>query len=251
MKPKELKEFLDAKAAQYESRSFIDDDPILIPHHFESKADIEIIGLLAAVIAWGNRKSIIKSAWRICELLEMNPAQFVSEHQESDLEALPHFVHRTFMREDLQFFLRALQRIYLDKGGLEKAFHHPEGIKSGIEQWRNWMLETTHAQRSEKHLASPAKNSAAKRINMYLRWMVRSNSAGVDFGIWSTIKAADLYCPLDVHSGRVARKLGLLERKANDWKAAEELRRNLFNLDSEDPIKYDFALFGLGVFEKF
>lgn len=248
---RELKDFLDLKAAQYESRSFIDEDPILIPHQFSAKEDQEIIGLFAAIIAWGNRKSIIKSAQRIVELLDQAPAQFVREHQESDLEALAPFVHRTFMREDLQFFLRALQGIYLEHHGLEAAFKHPEGIKAGIEQWRSLMLATSHQQRSEKHLASPMRNSAAKRLNMYLRWMVRSADQGVDFGIWKSIKASELYCPLDVHSGRVARKLGLLKRKANDWKAAEELRSALLKLDPEDPVKYDFALFGLGVYEKF
>jgi len=251
LKAKELTDFLNLKAAQYENRSFIDEDPILIPHRYSAKEDIEIIGLLAATIAWGNRKSIIKSALRICEILDDQPAQFVREHQDSDLENLPPFVHRTFMRDDLIFFLRALQRIYQEKNGLEAVFHHPKGIKDGIEQWRTIMLETRHESRSTKHLASPFKNSAAKRINMYLRWMVRSGAAGVDFGIWQQIEASTLYCPLDVHSGRVARKLGLLQRKANDWKAAEELRSNLIQLDAEDPVKYDFALFGLGVFEKF
>lgn len=251
MNHSELQDFLNAKAAHYESFSFIEDDPIKIPHLFSAKEDIEIIALLAATIAWGNRKSIIKSAKKIAEFLDYQPAQFVKEHRDSDLKALPHFVHRTFMREDLQFFLQALQNIYLTKGGLENAFCHIEGVKQGIEQWRNWMLETPHAKRSEKHLASPAKNSAAKRINMYLRWMVRPASNGVDFGLWQKIKPADLYCPLDVHSGRVARKLALLTRQANDWKAAEELRSSLVSFDESDPVKYDFALFGLGVYEKF
>lgn len=251
MNLKELKDFLDLKAAQYESRSFIDEDPILIPHQFSTKEDIEIIGLLAAIIAWGNRKSILKSAHRICELLDQAPAEFVRNHQSSDLEALGAFVHRTFMREDLQFFLRALQRIYSEHQSLESCFSHPQGIKLGIEQWRSIMLQTSHAQRSEKHLASPQRNSAAKRLNMYLRWMIRSSDRGVDFGLWKSFSASDLFCPLDVHSARVARKLGLLNRKATDWKAAEELRLSLLALDAEDPVKYDFALFGLGVYEKF
>tara|TARA_B100001115_G_scaffold184763_1_gene188737 strand:+ start:169 stop:924 length:756 start_codon:yes stop_codon:yes gene_type:complete len=251
LKAKELKDFLDTKAAQYEERSFLDEDPIQIPHRFSRKEDIEIMALLTATIAWGNRKSIIRSALKIAELLDEAPFDFVMQHQESDLKALPPFVHRTFQLEDLQFFLRALKGIYENTGGLESAFYHPEGLKAGIEQFRGIMLQTPHAQRSEKHLSSPFKNSAAKRLNMYLRWMVRSADAGVDFGIWQQIKASQLYCPLDVHSGRVARKLGLLDRKANDWKANEELQTALLKLDPEDPVKYDFALFGLGVFEKF
>ncbi len=251
MKQNELKAFLDEKAEYYESRRFIDTDPIQIPHRFDSKEDIEIMGLFAAIIAWGNRKSIIQSAGKIATMLDFQPADFVKNHQESDLEALPHFVHRTFMREDLLFFLRALQGLYHDHDGLEASFFHPKGVFEGIEKWRELMLENPHASRSEKHLASPARNSAAKRLNMYLRWMVRSSRKGVDFGIWTQFDSSSLYCPLDVHSGRVARKLGLLKRKANDWKAATELRENLLALDPADPVKYDFALFGLGAFEKF
>lgn len=251
MNPEELADFLNTKAAQYESRSFIDEDPILIPHQFNHRADIEIIGLITAIFAWGNRKSILKSGFRLIEILDAQPAQFVKEHQESDLQALPPFVHRTFMREDLIFFLRALQRIYQEKSSLEDSFHHPNGLKEGIEHWRQAMLRTDHAPRSEKHLASPFRNSAAKRLNMFLRWMVRSSEKGVDFGLWTKISPAELYCPLDVHSGRVARKLGLLKRPAQDWKAVEELQQNLIALEPNDPVKYDFALFGLGVYEKF
>ncbi|WP_421753117.1 TIGR02757 family protein [Croceimicrobium sp.] len=251
MKIKELKDFLDRKAAQYEARSFLDEDPIQIPHRYSRKEDIEIMGLLTATIAWGNRKSIIRSALNIAELLDEAPFEFVMQHEESDLKALPPFVHRTFQLEDLQFFLRALKNIYQDKGGLERAFNHPKGMKAGIEQFREHMFSIPHAPRSEKHISSPFKNSAAKRLNMYLRWMVRPSTAGVDFGLWQQINTSALYCPLDVHSGRVARKLGLLKRQANDWKANEELRTSLLNFDRVDPVKYDFALFGLGIFEKF
>lgn len=247
----ELKEFLDTKAALYEARSFLDEDPIQIPHRFSEKKDIEIIGLLTATIAWGNRKSIVKSANRLCELLDHAPAQFVLEHEESDLKQLDDFVHRTFQAEDLKLFLRGLQAHYRKEESLESAFYHPQGIAAGIEQFRSQMFALPHAQRSEKHISSPAKNSAAKRLNMYLRWMVRPNTRGVDFGLWQQIAPADLFCPLDVHSGRVARKLGILKRQANDWRAGEELRQALLQMDPKDPIKYDFALFGLGVFEKF
>jgi uncharacterized protein (TIGR02757 family) len=251
LKAKELREFLDAKAEQYETSAFLDDDPVQIPHRFSLPQDQEIIGLLSATIAWGNRKSIIRSALRICALMDEAPYQFVMEHQETDLKRMEGFVHRTFQADDLRFFIQGLRQLYLNAPSLETAFYHPEGMAAGIEKFRREMFKTPHAQRSEKHISSPAKNSAAKRLNMYLRWMVRSNQKGVDFGLWQQIKPADLYCPLDVHSGRAARKLGLLKRKANDWKAAEELRLSLVKLDPQDPVKYDFALFGLGVFEKF
>ncbi len=250
MKTKELREFLDLKAEQYEQVSFIASDPICIPHRFSKKEDIEIIGLLVATIAWGNRLSIIKNGHRLIELLDGCPHDFILNHQESDLAAMDHFVHRTFNLDDLHFFLRALQNIYKSVG-LEASFKHPQGIKEGISQFRRLMLQTPHQKRSEKHLSDPFKGSAAKRLNMYLRWMVRKAEHGVDFGIWKDLKSSGLYCPLDVHSGRVARKLGLLHRKANDWKAAEELRASLLDLDPEDPVKYDYALFGLGVFEQF
>lgn len=250
MKAKEKKDFLDFKARQYEASSFISSDPISIPHQFSRPEDIEIIGLLVATIAWGNRLSIIKSGQKLIQILDGRPYDFVVNHRSSDLEALPPFVHRTFQLVDLKFFIRALQKIY-HEGSLEDAFYHPEGLKFGIEQFRAKMFLSPHEKRSEKHISSPVKGSSAKRLNMYLRWMVRSAEKGVDFGLWSKIKASDLYCPLDVHSGRVARMLGLLSRKANDWKAAEELRESLLKLDPSDPVKYDFALFGLGVFEKF
>ncbi len=250
MKAKELKDFLDFKAKEYESSSFISHDPISIPHQFSLKEDIEIIGLLVATIAWGNRLSIIKSGNRLVELLDGAPFDFVQNHRESDLKALEGFVHRTFQSADLIFFLKGLQGIYGD-GTLESTFFHPEGLKEGLLKFRSKMFNSPHEKRSEKHISNPFKGSAAKRLNMYLRWMVRSNEGEVDFGLWSQIKPGDLYCPLDVHSGRVARKLGLLKRKANDWKAAEELRQSLVKLDPKDPVKYDFALFGLGVFEKF
>lgn len=251
MKAKDLKLFLDEKAEQYENSAFLDEDPIQIPHRFSRKEDIEIIGLLTATIAWGNRKSIIRSAENIITVLEEQPYAFVMESGENELKRAEGFVHRTFQAEDLQFFIKGLRGIYSEYESLETAFHHPQGIAQGIEQFRAAMFRVPHATRSEKHISSPLKNSASKRLNMYLRWMVRNPAKGVDFGLWNTIKPAALYCPLDVHSGRAARKLGLIKRKANDWKAAEELRENLLKLDPLDPVKYDFALFGLGVFEKF
>jgi len=250
----ELKEFLDQKAAFYENRSFIDSDPVMIPHHFDSKEDIEISGFLTATIAWGNRKSILNSASRMMELMDHNPYDFVINHREQDLKALANFKHRTFNGEDLQCFVKALQHLYLKFGGLEavfKTFADKNELQLAISYFKKEFFSIAHPERSRKHISDPVKNSAAKRINMFLRWMVRSPKGGVDFGIWPSLSPAQLSCPLDVHSGRVARKLKLIRRKQNDAKAVAALDRSLRKLDATDPVKYDYALFGLGVFEKF
>lgn len=254
MTARELKDFLDERAERYNSPEFIETDPISIPHLFSDRRDIEISGFLIATIAWGQRVSIIKSGKRILELLDNSPFDFVSNHQAEDLRKLEGFVHRTFNSDDLLFFISSLQNIYRQLPSLEAAFlpqTGEENMKNALFRFRQLFLETQHLSRSEKHISNPFKNSACKRLNMYLRWMVRKDNKGVDFGIWNSISPALLSCPLDVHSANVARRLGVLKRKQNDWKAVEELDSQLRKMDQKDPVKYDFALFGLGVFEKF
>ena len=254
MKKSELKDFLDEKVILYNNPKFIESDPIQIPHTFTKKEDIEIAAFLTATISWGNRKMIIKNAFRMMELLDYSPHNFVLNHQESDLKSFDNFVHRTFNTIDFQQFIKSLQHIYQNHKGLENALAIKDGSKTyqtAIHQFKKLFFEVPHQQRTLKHVSDPLKNSAAKRINMYLRWMVRNGHVGVDFGIWNTHSPANLSCPLDVHSGNVARKLKLLSRTQNDWKALSELDTNLRKLDKNDPVKYDFALFGLGVFEKF
>lgn len=250
----ELKEFLDIKVNQYNTLEFIDSDPVQIPHLFSKKEDIEIAGFLAATIAWGNRKSIINNANKMMGLLEQAPYDFILNHQDSDLKKLEPFVHRTFNGIDFITFVKALQHIYKNHNGLEAVFNkHAKNssLQEAIHHFKKTFFEIEHLARTQKHISDPLKNSAAKRINMYLRWMVRKDKQGVDFGIWKSLSAAQLSCPLDVHSGNVARKLGLLTRKQNDGKALAQLDKALRQLDAQDPVKYDFALFGLGVFESF
>lgn len=250
----ELKEFLDAKVIQYNTLDFIDSDPIQIPHQFSIKEDIEISAFLTATIAWGNRKMIINNSKRMMALMGDSPYDFVMNHSETQLENLNGFVHRTFNSDDLQTFIKALKHIYTNHNGLEAAFaknQHQFTMQPGIAEFKKLFFEVNHQQRTAKHVSDPLQGSAAKRINMFLRWMVRQDKNGVDFGIWQNIPMASLSCPLDVHSGNVARKLGLLSRKQNDGKALAELDSFLRQLDADDPVKYDFALFGLGVFEGF
>lgn len=250
----ELKEFLDEKVTQYNNSIFIESDPIQIPHQFTLKEDIEISAFLTATIAWGNRKMIIKNANKMMELLGSNPYDFIISHKEHHLDKLDNFVHRTFNSIDFKFFIKSLHNIYLNYNGLESVFStNTEGdsLQYAIHYFKTIFFEIEHPIRTKKHISDPLKGSAAKRINMFLRWMVRQDTAGVDFGIWKTIAPSNLSCPLDVHSGNTARKLGLLNRKQNDAKALQELDLSLRKLDSKDPVKYDFALFGLGVFEKF
>lgn len=254
MNTDELLSFLNEKAAHYEQPFFLESDPIQIPHQFSSKEDIEIIGFLTASVAWGNRLSIIKSGQKMSELLEHDPYRFILHHQKKDLTALKPFVHRTFNGIDFCYFITALRHIYVHHGGLEEAFtKNPKAhnMEMNIHHFRSLFFELAHEKRTEKHVADPLRGSAAKRINMFLRWMVREAKKGVDFGLWSRITPAQLSCPLDVHSGNVARSLGLLKRKQNDQKAVMELDTALRKLDPIDPVKYDYALFGLGVFEDF
>lgn len=250
----ELKDFLDAKVVQYEHPKFLESDPLQVPHHFSMKEDIEISAFLTATISWGNRKSIINNASRLMELLENAPYDFVMNFKEHDLEKLSGFVHRTFNAEDLTYFVRSLRNTYENHGGLEAAFSknaEKDSMQLAISSFKQIFFELPYPKRTTKHVSDPLKGSAAKRINMFLRWMVRDNSKEVDFGLWKSIATNQLSCPLDVHSGNVARKLQLLKRKQNDAHALAELDKNLRKLDPIDPVKYDFALFGLGVFEKF
>lgn len=250
----ELKAFLDSKVEQYNNSNFIDSDPIQIPHQFSKKEDIEIAGFLTATIAWGNRKSIIKNGKRMMQLIDNSPFDFVINHQGIDLKILLPFVHRTFNGEDFIQFVESLKHIYLNHNGLEGIFSkyaQKQSLQFSIHKLKSHFFEIEHLSRTQKHISDPLKNSAAKRMNMFLRWMIRKDHKGVDFGIWKSLSPAQLSCPLDVHSGNVARKLGLLYRKQNDSKALKELDTSLRKLDAGDPVKYDYALFGLGVFEDF
>jgi uncharacterized protein (TIGR02757 family) len=254
MKKADLKAFLDEKTRQYQQPGFLESDPIQIPHDFRQKEDIEVSAFLTATIAWGNRLSIIRSGRRMMELMDQAPYDFVMNSSEEELSQLEVFVHRTFNGLDLGCFIRSLRHLYLKYGGMEKVFTRhasPHGLQEAITHVRAHFFELPHPKRSEKHFSDPSRGSAAKRINMFLRWMVRPADTGVDFGIWKGLEPAQLSCPLDVHSGKVARALGLLKRKQDDARAVTELDTALRRLDPEDPVKYDFALFGLGVFERF
>lgn len=250
-----LKQFLDEKADFYNSVKFIKSDPISIPHLFTKKEDIEIAGFLTATIAWGQRKTIVANASKLMQWMDYAPYQFITDFTDKDLSSFRHFVHRTFNGTDCEYFLWSLKNIYQKHGGLEKVFttdFNPESnhTKSAITGFRELFFELDHPHRTEKHIANPVKKASAKRINMFLRWMVRCDNSGVDFGIWKSIRPSQLICPLDVHSAAVARNLSLLKRRINDWQAAEELTERLKQYDPDDPVKYDFALFGLGIFEK-
>jgi uncharacterized protein (TIGR02757 family) len=253
---KQVEELLLEKAEQYNHLDFIASDPIQIPHQFSKKEDIEISGFLAAVIAWGQRITIINNAKRLMEWMDYSPHDFILNHSDKDLKPFENFVHRTFNSTDCLTFIVALRNLYLNHDGLEGALEtcfKTNDTKNG-EGWtafKDLFFSTTHLPRTRKHLPDPAKGSAAKRMNMFLRWMVRKDNNGVDFGIWDRMDPSQLFIPLDVHTARVARKLRLLKRKQNDWKAVIELNDRLRRIDPTDPVRFDFALFGLGAFEKF
>lgn len=273
IKQHEVKDFLEESYLKFNQKSFIENDPVCIPHRFSKKEDIEIAAFFAATIAWGNRKSIIQNANKLMLLMDEAPHDFVLHHSKKDVKPFEKFVHRTFNGTDCIFFIDSLRHIYKNKGGLEAVFSQGhfdkpnvlsrplskpkrqdnealtevKNIKSNIIHFRNVFLETKHLSRSEKHISNPDKNSSAKRLCMFLRWMVRRDKKGVDFGIWKNISPAELCLPLDVHTGNVSRALGLLRRNQDDWKAVEEITSVLCELDKNDPVKYDFALFGLGV----
>lgn len=251
MTDNELRELLDELHDKYNDQTFIELDPISIPHAFEQVEDIEISGFLAATIAWGNRKMIVRNAKRMVDLMEGEPYRFIMEADEKEFLSVVNFVHRTFNGSDFVYFLRALKHIYRNHGGIKDLFvsgYLKNGsLEEGIADFRRLFFELEHLPRVERHLSSVEKNSACKRINMYLRWMVRTDNRGVDFGLWDEIPTSALYIPLDVHTGNVGRHLGLLSRKQNDWKAVLELTENLRRFDAKDPVKYDYALFGVGV----
>lgn len=249
----ELKSFLDQKVILYNTENYIDSDPIQIPHRFTQNEDIEIAAFLTATITWGQRKSVIKNALFLMDLLENSPYDFVMNATKSDIQNLRQFVHRTFNGLDCEYFIYSLRNIYKNYGGLENVFVTGFAIEksvfSSLNYFRNIFLEIEHENHVAKHVSDVSANSAAKRLNMLLRWLVRSDNCGVDFGIWKRIPMSALMMPLDVHVGDVGRALGLLNRKQNDWKALEELMRVLRTFDADDPVKYDYALFGIGVFE--
>lgn len=249
----ELKSFLDEKYDLYNRETFIETDPIQIPKAFSKKEDVEIAAFLASTIAWGQRPTIIKNAQKLMQWMDDSPHDFIMNAQESDLHIFAEFKHRTFNGEDAIFFIQALQNIYRNHGGLEATFskQNKGDAKDAIANFRETFFSIDHPQRTEKHVSNVLKKSSAKRLNMFLRWMVRNDKRSVDFGIWKSLSPADLYLPLDVHTGRVGRKLGLLTRKQDDWPAVNEITQSLRILDPNDPVKYDFALFGLGIFEKF
>lgn len=248
-----LRDYLDLKVLEYNCVDFIESDPISIPHSYSLLQDIEISGFFAAIFAWGQRKTIIKKCTDLMNRMDNAPYQFIMQHTRKDLKSLEDFKHRTFNDTDLLYTVDFLQRHYKNHNTLETAFLSEKSIGNHIVQdalshFHRYFFDSEHApQRTKKHIATPERKSACKRLNMYLRWLVRNDNSGVDFGLWKSLKPADLICPLDVHVDRTARRLGLLTRKQNDWKAAEELTVNLRKLDEEDPVKYDFALFGLSV----
>jgi len=251
----ELKEFLDYKVHQYNTPSFIEGDPVSVPHSFDIQQDIEIAAFFAAIFAWGQRLVAVQKARELMQRMDNQPWQFVKEAGKDDLRRFKNFVHRTFNGDDCIFFLFSLQRMIRKYGSLGRFFsqcyRETGDLKNVLVVFRREFLKPDYPAHVTRHIASVSDNASAKRLNLFLRWMVRKDKGGVDFGLWNDIPPSALYIPLDLHSGNVARKIGLLKRKQNDWKAVEELTASLKMLDPEDPVKYDYALFGLGIFEKF
>jgi uncharacterized protein (TIGR02757 family) len=255
----ELKNFLDVKAAAYNQPAFIANDPVCIPHQFTIKQDIEIAAFIAAILAWGQRKTIINKCNELFARMDNAPYDFMLDHQDNDLKRLLGFKHRTFNDTDLLYFVSFFNWHYANSDTLETAFL-PDDLSTSaqfdagqaLNHFRSYFFSLPDfPHRTKKHISSPAQKSTCKRLNMFLRWMVRKDDCGVDFGIWNIIKPSALVCPCDVHVDRVARKLGLISRKQTDWLTAVELTERLKEMDPEDPVRYDFALFGLGVEEKF
>lgn len=250
-----MKSFLDEKYLRYNTPEFISGDPVSVPHHFSDPGDIEVSGFLTATISWGRREMIAKAGFKLMHMMSFEPAAFVLNASDREISALDRFVYRTFNGFDLQVFVLALRSLLNEFDSIEAAFFDPNDDETEmafiLNRFITRFLAIDHPHRMRKHLPDPYRNSAAKRTNMFLRWMVRKDQHGVDFGIWKSVNPARLICPLDLHSGQVARKLGLLFRKQNDWKAALELTENLRKFDASDPVKYDFALFGSGWYEKF
>ncbi len=253
MNKKKIHELLEQKFRQYNQRSFIPHDPIAIPHQFTQQADIEIAGFFAAIFAWGNRTTILNKSRELLTLMDDAPHQFITQHREKDLKKLLAFKHRTFQSIDLLYFVEFLKHHYGLHHTLESAFALAKGsMENRLIAFHDYFFSLPEApDRTRKHVASPQRGSTCKRLNMFLRWVVRKDKMGVDFGIWNCIKPSELICPIDVHVARVSRKLGLIQRKQTDWGTAIELTESLKEFDAIDPVKYDFALFSLGVNEKF
>lgn len=255
IKSDELKDFLDHKYHQYNTSNFIAEDPISIPHQFTQKQDIEIAAFFAATLAWGKRTTIIRNANMLIEMMDNAPYDFILNAKAKDLTVFEQFKHRTFNGFDCIVFLKSLQSIYLQYSSLDDCFTELKRafveVPQILSHFKSLFFKNQLDIRSTKHLADPLMGSAAKRLNMFLRWMVRKDNTGVDFGIWQSLSPSELFCPLDAHTSRVSRKLGILSRKQNDWKAVNELTQKLKEFDPSDPVKYDFALFGLGVYEDF
>jgi uncharacterized protein (TIGR02757 family) len=255
-----LKAFLDAKVAQYNRPEFIENDPVTIPHMFSQKQDVEIMGFWAATLAWGQRVTIIKKCKELIVLMDGAPYDFIINHEEPDLKKLLKFKHRTFNDVDTLYFIAFFRQHYERFESLEDAFVLPsplkgeqkvQGAEAALNHFRSYFFSLPDfPHRTKKHVSSPSQKSTCKRLNMFLRWMVRKDDNGVDFGIWNRIKPADLICPLDLHVDRVSRKLNLITRKQTDWQTAVELTERLREFDPNDPVKYDFALFGLGIEER-
>lgn len=254
---RKLSDFLNKKVEEYNTPQFIESDPVRVPHRFTKKQDVEISGFFAAIFSWGNRTTIINKSLELMRALDDSPHDFILNHQPSDLKRFLEFKHRTFNPTDLLYFIEFFKHHYARNNSLETAFSKAilksdENIEKGLIYFREYFFSLEDApKRTVKHISSPANNSTCKRLNMFLRWMVRRDRKGVDFGIWKTIKPSQLICPVDLHVARVARRFNLLKRKQTDWPAAVELTEFLKKLDKNDPVKYDFALFGLGVLEKF
>ncbi len=251
-----LKPFLDAKVALYNRPSFIEKDPVSIPHLFTKKQDIEIAGLFAAVLAWGNRTTIINNSRKLMSWMDDAPHDFILHHKDTDLNAFVSFAHRTFNATDLLCFISFLKYHYHTYTSLEDAFvagktYKEENVGPALVHFHNYFFSIEHPERTKKHIATPARNSACKRLNMYLRWMVRKDTAGVDFGIWKKIKPHQLICPLDVHVARVAERLELLDNIKPNWQNAMQLTARLKELNPKDPAIHDYALFSLGISERF
>ncbi len=251
--PATLRELLETKAQQYHRAGFIGEDPIVLPHRFNAPADIEIAGFFAAILAWGNRTTIIKKGSELLARMDDAPHQFIVGHSEDERRKLLGFVHRTFQEMDLLYFVHWLQAHYRAHDSLEAAFRAEPGVgqprvEAALNAFKVRFFSLPEAPlRTRKHIASPAEGSACKRLNMFLRWMVRSKAGGVDFGLWTSLQPSDLVCPLDTHVARTARRLGLITRPQNDWKAALELTETLREMDPNDPVRFDYALFGLGL----
>ncbi len=251
MSHEEMYELLESLHDKFNNESFIEADPISVPHSFSDPGDIEISALLAATIAWGNRRAIVQSAHRMMRYMDNSPREFVLHASEAEISSLQSYVHRTFNGEDFQDFVRAIRHIYREWGSLgglfEGCYAECGDIRKVLSQFRKAFHAAPHNPHSEKHLSSIDKGAACKRLCMYLRWMVRHDDRGVDFGLWRTIPMSALYMPLDIHTSRMGRDLGLLNRKQNDWRAVEELTSTLASFSAEDPVRYDYSLFGVGI----